>query len=81
MSKLEELKQQFDAFLPVINTLGEKQLDDRNIGGTILANAIKAIIQQELLPVKEAMERAYTRSLEAVREIVQTVDLSGSYLG
>eukprot|EP00957_Ditylum_brightwellii_P211811 15366627-Ditylum_brightwellii.AAC.2 len=70
MSKLEGLKQQFNLFLPAINSLVEKQLDDRNIFGTMLANAMKAIIQQELLPVREAMERANTRSLEAVRENV-----------
>eukprot|EP00957_Ditylum_brightwellii_P134136 10226131-Ditylum_brightwellii.AAC.1 len=43
MSKLEELKQQCDAFLPAINTLVEKQLDDRNIGGTMLANVMKLL--------------------------------------
>eukprot|EP00957_Ditylum_brightwellii_P052829 4004709-Ditylum_brightwellii.AAC.1 len=64
-SKLEELKQQFDLFLPAINSLVEKPLDDRNICGTISANAMKSIIQQELLPVKEAMERANMLSLEA----------------
>eukprot|EP00957_Ditylum_brightwellii_P009570 721646-Ditylum_brightwellii.AAC.1 len=71
MSKLEELKQQFDVFLPAINSLVEKQLDDQNIGGTISVNAMKSIIQQELLPVRETMEGANTRSLEAVRETVQ----------
>eukprot|EP00957_Ditylum_brightwellii_P067684 5137224-Ditylum_brightwellii.AAC.1 len=68
MSKLEELKQQFDVFLPAINTLVEKQLDDQNIGRTISVNAMKSIIQQELLPVKQAMERANTRSLEVGAE-------------
>eukprot|EP00957_Ditylum_brightwellii_P201983 15328038-Ditylum_brightwellii.AAC.1 len=67
MSKLEKLKQQFGSFLQLKNTLEEKQLDDRQIGGTILANAIKNIIQKELLPVREAMGRANVRSVEADR--------------
>eukprot|EP00957_Ditylum_brightwellii_P192102 14623650-Ditylum_brightwellii.AAC.1 len=32
---------------------------------------MKSIIQQELLPVREAIERANTRSFEAVRETEQ----------
>eukprot|EP00957_Ditylum_brightwellii_P047499 3607444-Ditylum_brightwellii.AAC.1 len=40
---------QFTYLKSAIDSLVEKQLDDRNIDGTIPANAIKAIIQQEIL--------------------------------
>eukprot|EP00957_Ditylum_brightwellii_P114920 8764253-Ditylum_brightwellii.AAC.1 len=84
LDELESLSKEVNYVLPgndgvhcylqcatAINSLVEKQLYARNIGGAIVANAMKAIIQQELLPFKETMERANTSSLEAVRESVE----------